>query len=236
MNGIDGYDISHLLGGLMLASAFVLLYQERLIALLRTFALQSVLLGLAVGWQAWSQDRPHLYITASIALLLKAVVVPLALDRMIHRLGIQRDVDKAVGVGATMLAGLALTALSLLLVLRATPEAPLQAREGLAIALAVVLMGLLLMITRHNAITQVIGFMSIENGLILGAAGTRGMPLVVEISVAFSVVIALLVVALSVFRIRERFDTVDLGPLEAVRGDAPDALPLERTDAPERAT
>jgi hydrogenase-4 component E len=86
--------------------------------------------------------------------------------------------------------------------------------------LAIVLLGMLMMITRRNAVTQIIGFMSIENGLILGATGARGMPLVVEISVAFSVLIALFVFAVFVFRIRERFDTVDVVALESVRGDA----------------
>jgi hydrogenase-4 component E len=106
-----------------------------------------------------------------------------------------------------------------MLVLKATEAAPSEARVGLAIALAIILLGMLMMITRRNAVMQIIGFMSIENGLILGATGARGMPLVVEISVAFSVLIALFVFAVFVFRIRERFDTVDVIALEKVRGD-----------------
>ena len=86
-------------------------------------------------------------------------------------------------------------------------------------ALAVVLLGLLLMVTRRNAIGQVIGFMSLENGLVLAAAGARGMPLVVEISVAFSVVVAFIVIGIVLFRIRERFDTVDVRALDDFRGE-----------------
>jgi hydrogenase-4 component E len=93
------------------------------------------------------------------------------------------------------------------------------AREDIAFALAVVLLGLLMMITRYNAVTQVIGFMSLENGLILAATGARGMPLVVEVSVAFSVLIAFIVFGVFVFRIRERFDTVDVTVLERFRGE-----------------
>jgi hydrogenase-4 component E len=78
------------------------------------------------------------------------------------------------------------------------------------------------MITRYNAVTQVIGFMSLENGLILAATGARGMPLVVEISVAFSVLIAFIVFGVFVFRIRERFDTVDVTVLERFRGERRD--------------
>jgi len=75
------------------------------------------------------------------------------------------------------------------------------------------------MIVRRNAVTQVVGFMSMENGLILAATGARGMPLVVEVSVAFSVLISLFVFTVFVFRIRERFDTVDLEALDRMRGD-----------------
>ena len=88
-------------------------------------------------------------------------------------------------------------------------------------ALAVILLGLLMMVTRRNAVSQVVGFMSLENGLILAASGARGMPLVVEISIAFSVLIAFIVIGLFLFRIRERFDSVDLSALHTIRGDAP---------------
>jgi len=215
----QAYDISHFLAGLMLVASFALIFQDRVLAVLKTFAFQAIVLSLAVSWQAWTQDRPQLYITAALALGLKGIVIPMALHRLIFRLGIHRDVEKVVGVGMAMLFGLGLTAMSQMLIIGATTGAPALAREGLAIALSIILLGLLIMITRRNAVTQIIGFMSIENGLILAATGARGMPLVVEISVAFSVLIALFVFAVFVFRIRERFDTVDVDALESVRGD-----------------
>jgi hydrogenase-4 component E len=214
------YDIAHLLSGLMLVASFALLYQDRIFAVLNTFAAQAVLLAAAVGWEAFTQARPHLFITAAIALALKGMVIPFALHRMIVRLGIHRDVEQVVGVGKTLLLGLALTSLSLLLVLKVTGEAASFTREGLALALAIILLGFLMMITRRNAVTQIVGFMSLENGLILAATGARGMPLVVEVSVAFSVLIALFVFAVFVFRIRERFDSVDVEALERVRGES----------------
>jgi hydrogenase-4 component E len=215
------YDISHFLAGLMLVVSFTLLYQDRIFAVLNTFAVQAVLLSMAVAWEAWVQSRPHLYVTAGIALGLKGVIIPMALRRMVVQLGIHRDVEQVVNVGTAMLLGLGLAALSLLLVLKVTKAAPTFTREGLALALAIMLLGFLMMITRRNAVTQIIGFMSIENGLILAATGARGMPLVVEVSVAFSVLIALFVFAVFVFRIRERFDSVDIEALERVRGDRP---------------
>jgi len=109
--------------------------------------------------------------------------------------------------------------LSILLVEPVVDTADPVAREDFAFALAVVLLGLLMMITRRNAVTQVVGFMSLENGLVLAATGAKGMPLVVEVSVAFSVLIAFIVFGVFVFRIRERFDTVDVNVLERFRGE-----------------
>jgi hydrogenase-4 component E len=217
--GTLGFDVAHLLAGLMVLVSFMLLYQDRMFGVLNTFALHALVLALAVAWQAWVQAAPHLYITALIALLFKATVIPLTLRRIVERLGIHREIEKVVGVGLTMLAGLGLTALAILVVLPVTAGADMLAREDIAFALAVVLLGLLMMITRRNAVSQVVGFMSLENGLILAATGARGMPLVVEISVAFSILIAFIVFGIFLFRIRERFDTVDVQALDRFRGD-----------------
>jgi hydrogenase-4 component E len=215
----QAYEISHLLAGAMLVTSFALLYQQRIIAVLNTFAVQSITLALAVAWAAWSDSRPDLFITALIALTLKGIVIPLALRRTVERLGIHREVEKVVGVGVALVVGLALTGLAQALVVKVAAGTASHAREALAMALAIVLLGFLMMIVRRNAVTQIVGFMSMENGLILAATGARGMPLVVEVSVAFSVLIALFVFAVFVFRIRERFDTVDIEALDRVRGD-----------------
>ena len=215
----QAYEISHLLAGIMLVTSFALLYQERIAAVLNAFAAQSIVLSLAVAWAAWSGNRPDLFITALIAFTLKGIVIPVALRRTVMRLGIHREVEKVVGVGVALLVGLALTGLAQALVVKVASGTASHAREELALALAIILLGFLMMIVRRNAVTQVVGFMSMENGLILAATGARGMPLVVEVSVAFSVLIALFVFAVFVFRIRERFDTVDIEALDRMRGD-----------------
>ena len=220
MDGL-AFDIAHLLAGGLVLVSFMLLYQDRLYALLNTFALHALVLALSVAWQAFVQGAPHLYVTAAIALAFKAVIIPLALHRIIQRLGIHRQIETVVGIGMTMLAGMGLVALSMVVMLRVTPEADPLAREDLAFALAVVLLGLLLMVTRRNAVSQVVGFMSLENGLVLAATGAKGMPLVVEFSVAFGVLIAFIVIGIFLFRIRERFDTVDVHVLERYRGERP---------------
>jgi hydrogenase-4 component E len=218
MNGVS-FDIAHLLAGTLVLISFLELYQNRLYALLNTYALHALVLAASVGWQAFAQDAPHLYITATIALVFKGIVIPFVLHRIIVQLGIHREIEKVVGVGITMLAGMALVALAMVVMLRVTQEADPLAREDLAFALSVVLLGLLMMVTRRNAVSQVIGFMSLENGLVLAATGAKGMPLVVEISVAFSILIAFIVIGIFLFRIRERFDTVDVQILSDFRGE-----------------
>jgi hydrogenase-4 component E len=212
-------DIAHMLAGLLVLLSFVMLYQDRLYALLNVFALHAFVLSLSAGWQAYIQQAPHLYVTAAIALVFKAIVIPLALHRIIQRLGIHREIETVVGIGTTMLAGIALVALSVVVVLPVTSGVAALTRQDLAFALSVVLLSLLLMVTRRNAVGQVVGFVSMENGLVLAATGAKGMPLVVEISVAFSIVIAFIVIGIFLFRIRERFDSVDLEALDRVRGE-----------------
>ncbi len=213
------FDVGHLLAGGMLVLSFLLLYQDRITAVLNVFALQAMALALAVAWQANAQNAPHLFVTAAIALVVKGFVIPAALHRIVRRLEIHREIEQVIGGGPVMLAGLGLVALSIMLVLPAVESANPLAREDLAFALAVILLGLLMMITRRNAVTQIVGFMSLENGLVLAATGAKGMPLVVEFSVAFSILIAFIVFGVFVFRIRERFDTVDVSALDRFRGE-----------------
>ena len=218
MSHLD-FDVAHLLAGSLVLVSFILLYQDRLYALLNVYAVHALVLALSVAWQAFIQHAPYLYVTAAIALGFKAIIIPVALRRIVERLGIHREIETVVGIGSTMLAGMALVALSMVVMLRVTSEAAPIAREDLAFALAVVLLGLLVMVTRRNAVGQVVGFMSLENGLVLAATGAKGMPLVVEISVAFSILIAFIVIGIFLFRIRERFDTVDLRALDQFRGE-----------------
>ncbi len=213
------FDVAHLFAGGLVLVSFMMLYQDRLYALLNVFALHAVVLAFSVGWQAYIQDAPHLYITAVIAIIFKGVIIPVALHRIIQCLGIHREIETVVDVGPTMLFGIGLVALSMVVMLRVTAEADRLAREDVALALSVILLGLLMMVTRRNAVSQVVGFMSLENGLVLAATGANGMPLVVEMSVAFSILIAFIVIGIFLFRIRERFDTIDVQALDRFRGD-----------------
>src|SRR3979409_1308009 len=136
MHGL-AFDVAHMLAGSLVLVRFLQLYQDRLYALLNTFALHALVLALSVAWQAYIQDAPHLYVTAAIALIFKAIVIPVALHRIIVRLGIHREIEKVVGVGPAMLLGMGLVALSMVVMLRVTAEADPLAREGLRFERAV---------------------------------------------------------------------------------------------------
>ena len=215
----SSYDMAHLLDTSVLILSFAFLYQRRLYGIIRIYAYQALLLAAAAAWQAHAQSAPQLYITAAIALIFKAIVIPIALHRIITYLNIQRTIETVIGIGSTLIVAVALVGLSILLVLPVTESSGALTRESLAIALSVVLLGLLMMITRRNAISQVVGFMSMENGLNLAAVGVKGMPLVVELSAAFSVMVAFIIFGIFFFHIRERFDTLDVHDMEKFRGE-----------------
>jgi len=218
--GTPAYDVSHLLGGGVLLLSFVLLYQRRLGAVISAFAVQGALLAAAAAWQGWVQGAPGLYLTALLALVAKAVLIPPALRYLVGQLGQHRVVETSPGIGASLLAAIGLVGLSVLVVLPVTASSgnPLS-RVDLTIALSVVLIGWLAMITRRNAVSQVVGLLSLENGLILAAVGVAGMPLVVELSTAALVLMVAIVAAVVVFQIRERMDTLDTSILDRQRGD-----------------
>jgi hydrogenase-4 component E len=213
------FDIAHLLGAAVLLLSFALLFQRRLFGVIKAFILQALALATLAAWQAYSQDAPHLYVSAAIALVFKALLIPIALQRIVVKLGIHRTVETVIGIGPTMIVAVALVWLSIQLVLPATAAAAALTRENLALALSVVLIGLLMMIARRNAVTQVVGLMSLENGLLLAAVGVKGMPLVVEMSIAFTVLVAFIIFGIFFFHIRERFDTLDVQFLESFRGE-----------------
>lgn len=221
--GSTAYDVAHVLGGAVLLLSLVLLYQRRISAVISAFAVQGALLALAAAWQAYVQDHAALFVTAAIAFIAKAVLIPFALRLLVERLGLQRSVEAALGIGASLLAAIALIGLSVLVVLPITAgQAQALTRENLAIALSVVLLGMLMMITRRNALSQVIGLLSLENGLILAAIGVAGMPLVVELSTAALVLMVALVAGVVVVQIRGSLDTLDTADLDRRRGEGSD--------------
>jgi hydrogenase-4 component E len=214
--GVLAYDAAHLLDAGALVLSFLLLTQRRLPQVIVLYASQAMVLAAAAAWQGWVQDAPALYVTAVITLAAKGVAIPLALHRIVHRLAVQRSTERAMGVFPSSVLGVGLVVLAIIVVVPTTFGAHSVTREALAMALSVVLLGLLMMITRRNALSQAIGFLSLENGLILAAIGVPDMPMLVELSVAVLVLVAFVVFGIFVFRIRDQFESLDVANLDRI--------------------
>jgi hydrogenase-4 component E len=214
--GAMAYDVAHLLGGVALVLSFALLARHRLSALITIYAAQAGVLAAAAAWQAFVQHAPALYATAAVTFAVKCVAMPMALRQMLSRLDLRAAADPGLGVFPTLASGVALVTLATLAVLPMTLSAPAVTREDLALALSVVLLGMLMMVTRRSALALVIGFLSLENGLILAAVGVAAMPMLIELSVAVLVLVAFLVLGAFVRRMRTQFQSVDTAHLDQV--------------------
>ena len=210
----------NLLGALLLLLAFAMIAQRRILSLIHLYTMQGATLVLATGVVGYVTGQPHLYLSAGLTLLLKVVLIPLLLHRVIERLDVRWDVEPLINIPTTMLIGIALVIFAFHL---GAPIARLSAsvaRGTLGIALASVLLSFLMMITRAKAIPQVIGFLAMENGLFFAAtAATYGMPMVVELGIALDVLIGALILGVFMFQIREQFDSLDIRHLERLRED-----------------
>ena len=202
------------LAAIVLFTSFVLLAQARLVSAIHAFAWQGGLAAAVTGVVAAAGHTPHLYFSALLTLLLKALLIPWMLHRLVHRLELDRHVDLLRRPALVVMAAVALVIFSYWLVLPMVQQELTFTRNIVAISLAVVLIGLLMMVFRQQAVVQVLGFMSMENGLFLAAvSATGGMPLVVELGVAFDVLVAMVLFGVFFFQIRANIDTLDVDRL-----------------------
>ncbi|MEW6647340.1 formate hydrogenlyase [Sulfurivermis fontis] len=203
-----------LLAALVLFASFALLAQTRIIACIHAFAWQGALVAAATAMVALVAGQHHLYLSALITLALKAVLIPWVLHRIVVKLQITREVETVVNPALVLLAAAALVAFSYYVALPVEKLSTLATRNTIAISMAVVLLGMLIMVTRRQAITQVVGFMSIENGLFFAAVvSTHGMPMVVELGVAFDLLVATVIFGVFFFQIRQSIDSLDVDRL-----------------------
>ncbi|MDX8408449.1 MAG: formate hydrogenlyase [Mariprofundales bacterium] len=204
------------LAALMLLISFCLLAQHRMLSVLHWFAAQGVLLAATAAVVAYGSNNHELYISAIMALLLKGLLLPWLLWRVIRQLHVHREVEPLMNSSLTMLIALGVTLFSFHIIQPIEQMSQLMTRNSMAIAMACVLLGMLMMITRKKAITQVVGFLAVENSLFFAAIGaTNGMPLIVEIGIAFDVLIAALIFGLFFFQIRTTFDSLEVDAMNA---------------------
>ena len=208
----------NLLGAVLLMLSFAMISQRRIVSLIHLFTMQGATLALATAVVGYVTHQPHLYVSAALTGVLKVLLIPYLLHRVIDRLDIHWDVETLINIPTTMLIGIVLVIFAFNL---AQPIARLSlsiAGGTLGIALACVLLSFMMMIIRSKAVPQVIGFLSMENGLFFAAtSATYGMPMVVELGIALDVLVGILILGVFMFQIREQFDSLDIRHLEKLK-------------------
>jgi len=210
----------NLLAAMLLLVAFAMLSQRRILSLINLFAWQGALLALSTSIVAYSTNQHHLYYSAGLTLLLKVMLLPWLLHRLIRKLNVRWDVETLINIPTTMLVGIVLVIFAFNLAAPITQLAEGITRGLIGIALASVLLSLLMMLTRRKAVSQVVAFLSLENGLFFAAtSATQGMPLVVELGIALDVLVATFIFGIFFFQIRETFDSLDITHMEKLKDD-----------------
>ena len=210
----------NLFAALLLLIAFGMLSQRRVLSLINLFALQGLVLSVSTLVVAYTSHQHHLYYSAALTLVLKVLILPWILHRLIRKLNVKWDVETLINIPTTMLVGIVLVVFAFNLAAPISLMAGTITKSSLGIAMASVLLSFLMMITRSKAIPQVIGFLAMENGLFFAAtSATYGMPMVVELGIALDVLVGMFILGIFFFQIRETFDSLDLKHMEKLKED-----------------
>jgi hydrogenase-4 component E len=208
----------NLFAAFLLLLAFAMLAQRRVLSLINLFALQGFALAVSTAIVAYGTHQTHLYWSAGLTLVLKVMLLPWLLHRLIRQLDVKWDVEGLINIPTTMLIGIVLVVFSFNLALPISQLSHTVTRATLGIAMASVMLSFLMMITRRKAIPQVVGFLAMENGLFFAAtSATYGMPMVVELGIALDVLVGMIILGVFFFQIREQFDSLDLKHLEKLK-------------------
>lgn len=206
------------LAALVLLAAFIIVATGRVRAMVRVFALQSLALGLLAAAVAYNTGYWHIYVVAGLTILLKALVIPRIIERVMDRIQVANDVEPSVRTPSSLLIAGGLAILAYYVAEPLIQRGETITAGALALSLAVVLIGFFVVISRKKAITQVIGLLVMENGLFMAALSlSYGMPLIVELGVFFDVMVAVLIMGVFAFRINKTFDTLDTSFLRRLK-------------------
>jgi len=210
----------NLLATIILLLSFAMIAQRRIVTLINLFMIQGAALVAASFLLGYVTQQPDLYVSGALTLVLKVIFIPWMLHRVIRKLNVRWDVETLFNIPTTMLVGIGLVILAFSLAAPVSKLSETLAGGSLGIALACILLSFMMMITRSKAVPQVIGFLSMENGLIFAAtAVTNGMPMIVEFGVALDVLVGVLILGVFMFQIREKFDSLDIHNLETLKDD-----------------
>ena len=210
-----------LMAAMVLVMQIAMVAQRWIVTNIRIFAAQSFLLAAIAGIIAFFNHAPHIYAAAILTLLAKSILVPWGLERLVGRVGIRQEIEPILNVPMSVVisGGLTLVGYMVAEPFYRPEEAHVLGHNVLAVAISLFLIGFFMMINRRKALTQVLALLSLENGLFLAAISlTYGMPLVVELGVLFDVLVAVMVLGILIYRIRESFESMDVSRLRRLRG------------------
>jgi hydrogenase-4 component E len=212
-----------LMAAVVLVLQINMVAQRWLVTNIRVFALQSFLLAGIANTIAYFNGAPHIYVAAALTVVFKVILLPIFLRKLVARIEIRQEIEPLVNVPISVLISGLLTMLAYVVaepihaVSQGGPAA--LGHNTLPVAIAVFLIGFFMMISRRKALTQVLALLSLENGLFLAAISlTYGMPLIIELGIFFDILVAVLILAILVYRIRETFDSMDVSRLSRLKG------------------
>jgi len=206
------------IGALLLFSMILILAADQVYRAIYAVAAQSLLIAVAAGVLAMATGNPDLWVIAGITLVVKAMVLPWVLHRVVQRMNVRREVEPVIPVITTLAVAVGIVVMSFHL--SASLGAVRQAITGnaLPVGISLILLGVLVMASRKKALTQMVGLFASENGIFFTAmAVSKGMPLIIEIGVILDVILAALVMAILVLRVRSTVDA-DIADLDRLRG------------------
>ena|SRR5579859_978401 len=219
-----GAKIITLMAALVLVLQILMVGQRWLVTNIRAFGVQSFLLASIAATIAYFNHAPHIYFVAILTLVLKAILLPVLLERLVMKIEIRQEIEPFVNVPLSVIISGLLTLLAYVVAesFHRPEETTGPASLGhntLAVAIALFLIGFFMMVNRRKALTQVLGLLCLENGILLAAISlTYGMPLIVEVGVFFDVLVAALLLAILIYHISETFDSMDVSRLRRLRG------------------
>jgi len=217
-----GEKVVTLMAAFVLVLQMAMVGQRSLLMNIRLFGAQSFLLALIAAAIAWYNHAPHIYLAAGLTLAVKAFIVPVLLERLVERIQIRHEIEPIVNVPLSIIISGGLTLVAYMVGTSFYHPETGGASLGhntLSVAISIFLIGFFMMLNRRKAMTQVLALLSLENGVFLAAIClTYGVPLIVELGILFDVLVAVMVLGILVYRIRETLDSMDVSKLRSLRG------------------
>jgi hydrogenase-4 component E len=203
---------------LVLIFGLILLWRRGVTAYITAFRWQSIVLSTVTAAVAYFADDPELYWVAGALAVLKVLIIPGLLRRMERRFVAERELQPYVNTPTSLVIAGLLVLFGYAITRPLVALSDLPTRAGMPLAMGLVLVSLFVVISRKKALTQVVGFLMLENGLaLLAVLGTYGIPLIVELGVFLDVLMGFLVMQIFIYQIHETFESIDVEQLNRLR-------------------